>query len=171
MAGHRIDMQFLIDRAAIYELHATYFQGLDSADEAQVRGCFTPDVQAVYHGRPLAGGLDALMQDSLLPFFGRLESGHTKIATHFMGNFKLQRLEGDAAETEVYAIAFGVRSLQPRDEVAMMSLRYMDRLRRTAEGWKICARVQSMDWSCQPPATTTMTMARRVRGLTAIDAF
>lgn len=165
MPAYRIDNQYLLDHAAIHDLHMRYFQGLDSGRREQVVACFTPDVQAIYHNRPLANGIDALMADSLDPFFKRLATVHTKIATHFMGNFKIERLESDVAETEVYAIAFGVRALQPTDEVAMMSLRYMDRLVRTVDGWKICARVQSMDWSCQPPATTALTMAQRVMGL------
>ena len=169
MAAIRVDNQYLLDHAAIHDLHLRYFQGLDSGRREQVVACFTEDVQAVYHGRPVANGIDALMADSLDPFYCRLETGHTRIATHFMGNFKLERLEGDLAETEIYAIAFGVRALEPRDEVAMMSLRYMDRLRRTKDGWKICMRVQSMDWSCQPPAATTLSMAQRVMGLPAGD--
>ena len=169
MTEYRIDNQYLLDHAAIHDLHMRYFQGLDSGKREQVVACFTADVQAIYHGRPVARGIDALMADSLDPFYRRLDSGHTRIATHFMGNFKIERLEGDQAETEVYAIAFGVRALQPRDEVAMMSLRYMDRLVRTADGWKIRMRVQSMDWSCQPPATTTMNMAQRVMGLPSGD--
>ena len=163
----RFDSQYLIDQAAIHHLHVTYFQGLDSGRRGQVLDCFTPDVQAVYHNRPLANGIDALMADSLDPFFTRLATQHTRIATHFMGNLRVECLEGDLAETEVYAIAFGVRALQPVDEVAMMSLRYMDRLVRTPAGWKISARVQSMDWSCQPPAATSLTMVQRVTGLSA----
>ena len=165
MPGYRIDQQYLLDHAAIHDLHVRYFQGLDSGRREQVVACFTPDVRAVYHDRPVACGIDALMADSLDPFFRRLATLHTKIATHFMGNFKIERLQGDGAETEIYAIAFGVRALVPVDQVAMMSLRYMDRLVRTAEGWKISERVQSMDWSCQPPATTALTMAQRVMGL------
>jgi len=163
----RFDQQYLMDHAGIHSLHVRYFQGLDSGNRAQVVDCFTPDVQAICHSRPPACGIDVLMADSLDPFFTRLATQHTKIATHFMGNFKIDRLEGDVADTEVYAIAFGVRALSPHDEVAMMSLRYMDRLRRTPQGWKICMRVQSMDWSCQLPVTTTMTMAQRVMGLLA----
>ena len=100
----------LLDRAALFDLHARYFQGLDSGREAQVRGCFLPDVRAIYHNRPEAVGLEALMADSLTPFFQRLASRHTRIATHFMGNVVFERIDGDVAETEVYAIAFGVRA-------------------------------------------------------------
>ena len=152
----------LLDRAAIFDLHARYFQGLDSGREAQVRGCFLPDVRAIYHNRPEAVGLEALMADSLTPFFQRLASRHTRIATHFMGNVVFEHIEGDAAETEVYAIAFGVRARAVLDQVAMMSLRYMDKLRRTEAGWRIAERVQSMDWSCHVPANTAMEMMARV---------
>ncbi len=155
-------LRLLLERAAILDLHARYFQGLDSGREAQVRGCFLPDVRAIYHNRPVAVGLEALMADSLTPFFQRLATRHTRIATHFMGNVVFERIEGEEAETEVYAIAFGVRARAVRDQVAMMSLRYMDKLRRTEAGWRIAERVQSMDWGCHVPASTAMEMMARV---------
>ena len=101
MPAYTIDNQYLLDHAAIHDLHMRYFQGLDSGRREQVVACFTEDVQAIYHGRPVARGVDALMADSLDPFFRRLATGHTRIATHFMGNFKLERLERDTAETEI----------------------------------------------------------------------
>lgn len=167
MAAVHIDQNYLIAVAEIQDLHARYFQALDSGNEAEVRACFMHDVEAIYHTRPRTIGLEALMADSLTPFFRRLESEHTKIATHFMGNFKLNRLDGGIAETEVYAIAFGVRSMQPTDEVAMMSLRYLDRLVRTAEGWRIGVRLQTRDWSCQVPVDFTKSMSGRITDLPA----
>lgn len=39
------------------------------------------------------------MADSLDPLFKHLATQHTKIATYFMGNLRIERLEGDLAET------------------------------------------------------------------------
>ena len=51
MAQHSSDIQYLIDRAAIQDLLARYFQGLDRCDPEQVRGCFTDDVRCHYDQR------------------------------------------------------------------------------------------------------------------------
>jgi hypothetical protein len=44
----------------------------------------------------------------------------------------------------------------------MRSLRYLDRLRKTNDGWRICDRVQTLDWSCEAPATHATAMSARL---------
>ncbi len=51
---------------------------------------------------------------------------------------------------------------EPTDQVAMRSLRYLDRLRRVEGGWRISERLHTLDWSCQLPATCAVTMAQRI---------
>ena len=168
MAIQAPSLQVLIDRAAIHDLHARYFQGLDRGDPGQVRSCFTDDVVAYYDGRsalrpgPQAPvrGISALM-DSLVTFRNQ-QSGQWKITTHFMENLHISMLAGSVAETEINAIAFIVLPGEPHDEVAMRSLRYIDRLRRGADGWQICERVHTLDWSCAVPADYSVQQALRV---------
>jgi hypothetical protein len=62
-------------------------------------------------------------------------------------SFRLQR--ANVAETEAYAIAFLVRPGKDGDRVVMRSPRYLERLRKTNDGWRICDRVQTLDWSCE----------------------
>jgi 3-phenylpropionate/cinnamic acid dioxygenase small subunit len=90
-----------------------------------------------------------------------------KITTHFMGNWNITRLEGDVAETETNAIAFLVEPENGADLVAMRSLRYLDRMRREKSGWRISARIHTLDWSCQVPANFAITLARRISVLPA----
>ena len=165
MARHSDEMQYLIDRAAIQELLARYFQGLDRSDPGQVRGCFTDDVRCHYDRRTPTTGIEELMGS--LQNFNKLRAGTMKITTHFMGNFSLLRLEGDAAETETHAIAFLVEPGQGEDRVAMRSLRYLDRMRRQANGWRISDRIHTLDWSCQAPANYAITIAQRISALPA----
>ena len=160
MPQNRSDIQSLLDRAAIHEVLARYFQGIDRCKPDQVRSCFTEDVQAYYDGRPQVRGRDALMGSMIS--FGKLQAGEWKVATHFMGNLNINSLHGDVAETETNAIAFLVLAGAPADQVAMRSLRYLDRLRRTQDGWRICERMHTLDWSCQVPATFAVTMAQRM---------
>ena len=160
MAQGSNDLQYLIDRAAIQELLARYFQGLDRSDPEQVRGCFTDDVRCHYDKRTPTRGIAELMGS--LQNFNKLRAGTMKITTHFMGNFSLIRLDGDVAETETNAIAFLVEPEKGVDVVAMRSLRYLDRMRRQANGWRISDRIHTLDWSCQVPANFALPLAQRV---------
>jgi len=159
MPQHRLDTPYLLDRAAIHDVLTRYFQGIDRGKPDQVRSCFTEDVQAYYDGRAPVRGIDALM-DSFMAF-RKQASVEWKVTTHFMGNLNFNLLDGDVAETETYAIAFLVLTGKPTDQVAMRSLRYLDRLRRTKDGWRISERVHTLDWSCQVPPTFAATMAQR----------
>lgn len=155
------DLQALIDRAAIQDVLTRYFQGIDRSSPAQVRACFTDDVQCWYDGKPPTRGIEALMGSFWA--FENQKSGAWKITTHFMGNLAFNALTRDQAETETNAIAFLVLTTDgPGDKVTMRSLRYLDRLRRVTGGWQICERQHTLDWSCQVPATFATTTAMRI---------
>jgi hypothetical protein len=160
MNQNPFEIQRLIDRAAIHDLLMRYFRGIDSADREQVRGCFTDDVRADYDGRTFVDGIDALM-DAFLAFRNRA-SGQWIATTHFMGNLSFLRLDDDSAETEAYAIAFLVTPGTPANRLAMRSLRYLDRLRKTAGTWRICDRVHTLDWSCEVPAASATSFSKRI---------
>ena len=159
------EIQYLLDRAAIQELLTRYFQGLDRSSPEQVRSCFTEDIRARYDQRTPTQGIEALIDS--LQNFNKLRDGRMRITTHFMGNFSLSLLQGDVAETETNAIAFLVEPEQGVDRVAMRSLRYLDRMRRQKEGWRISDRIHTLDWSCQLPADFAATLAQRVSVLPA----
>jgi len=105
-------------------------------------------------------GIEALMASFLA--FKNQHSGKWKVTTHFMGNLNFNMLDADVAETETNAIAFLVLTDQPVERVAMRSLRYLDRLIRTEDGWRISERMHTLDWSCQVPTTFAVTMAQRM---------
>jgi hypothetical protein len=159
------EMQDLMDRAAIQDLLARYFQGLDRCSPEQVRSCFTDDIQARYDQRPPTRGIEELIDS--LQNFNKLRAGTMKITTHFMGNLVIESIKGDLAETETNAIAFLVDPGKGSDLVAMRSLRYLDRMRRQDNGWRISDRIHTLDWSCQVPANFAITMAQRVSALPA----
>ena len=165
MPQHSSELQRLIDRAAIQDLLARYFQGLDRCNAEQVRSCFTDDVQAHYDHRPPIKGIEALMGG--FRTFRRIREGKMKISTHFMGNLNFTLLEGDVAETETNAVAFLVEPGGAADVVAMRSLRYVDRMRRLESGWRISDRIHTLDWSCQLPIDFARTAAERITALPA----
>jgi hypothetical protein len=160
MAPSPSEIQRLIDRAAIHDLLTRYFQGLDRGDPVQVRSCFTADIRARYDKRTPTNGIDAMMDS--LQNFNKLREETMKITTHFMGNLSFSRIEGDVAETETNAVAFLVEPRNGADMVAMRSLRYLDRMRREADGWRISDRIHTLDWSCEVPANFAITLKQRV---------
>ena len=143
MAQSSSEIQHLIDRAAIHDLLTRYFQGLDRGSPEQVRSCFTADIRASYDKRTPTSGIDAMMDS--LQNFNRLREETMKITTHFMGNLSFLWIEGDVAETETNAVAFLVEPRNGADMVAMRSLRYLDRMRREADGWRISDRIHTLD--------------------------
>ncbi len=159
MSPNPIDIQYLLDRAAIHDVLARYYQGIDQGKPDQVRSCFTDDVLAKYDERPPTKGIDAMMNS--LTAFAKQQSGEWKVTTHFMGNLNFNALHGDIAETETNAIACLVLPGEPKEQVTLRSLRYLDRLRRTKDGWRICERMHTLDWSCHVPTSFTVTMAQR----------
>ena len=160
MSQHPKDVQILLDRAAIHDVLARYYQGLDQGNQDQVRRCFTDDVRAKFDDRPVAIGIDAVMAGFTV--FKNHQSGAWKITTHFMGNLNFNRLEDDVAETETNAIAFLVLTGEPKEQVTMRSLRYLDKLRRTKDGWRICERQHTLDWSCHVPTSYSLSIGQRL---------
>lgn len=160
MSQQPVDLQYLLDRAAIHDVIARYFQGIDQSKPQQVRRCFSADVRAQYDARPATQGVDALMKS--IQAFDKQASGEWKVTTHFMGNLNFNRISGDYAETETNAFAFLVLAGAPTDQVSMRSLRYLDQLRRAPQGWRICVRLHTLDWCCQVPATWAATMSQRM---------
>jgi len=160
MSQSSSDLQTLLDRAAIHDVHTRYFQGIDAVYYDQVRNCFTDDIRAAYAGRAYVEGIEAVM-DAFLSFKNKA-SGAWKATTHFMGNLSYMSLRDDVAETEVYALACLTTPGSPKDQVEIRSLRYLDRLRRTPDGWRICDRVHTLDWNFHMPATFAAAMVGRV---------
>jgi len=156
----RNELQYVQDRAALQDLVARYFSGLDRCNKEQVKSCFTDDIHAHYDQRGTTKGIEALMNG--FQTFKRMAEGRMKVTTHFMGNFQVKRLEGDVAETETNVIAFLVAPGKGEGEIAMRSLRYIDRMRREKDGWRISDRVHTLDWSCELPANFAVTLAQRL---------
>lgn len=163
MSQNPQDVQYLLDRAAIHDVLARYYQGLDQGKQEQVRSCFTDDVCAKFDERPPTRGIAALMDS--FSVFRNHQSGAWKITTHFMGNLNFTLLQGDVAETETNAIAFLVLpggSPEAQEQVTLRSLRYLDKLRRTEDGWRICERLHTLDWSCHVPTSFSVPLAQRL---------
>ena len=168
MPNNSIDLQYLLDRTEIQELHLRYFRGVDRGDRDQVRACFTADARATFHGGG-ASGIDDMMTNLLGDLFRNADHKIGNTGYHFMGGMNIARLEGDEAETETYAFSAKVRGsagVKPGSELTLRGLRYLDRLERTGQGWQIYEREHVLDWMSNVPASFAASLAERVNGLT-----
>jgi hypothetical protein len=153
-------VQALADRAAIQDVIARYFRGIDSGSQPLVRSCFTEDVQVHYDGRPPEQGIEAVMNS--LRTFQRIAKGEMQITMHFMGNFNLIRQDAQEAETETYAIAFMVPPVHIAERMNVRGLRYLDRLRPAEGEWRIAERRHTLDWSFEATPTSASSLAQRL---------
>ena len=72
-------------------------------------------------------------------------------STHFMGDQVIQ-VDGDTAEVETYAVAFGVCDVDGTPTVAITGLRYVDKMVRQNGQWLVQHRVLHHDWRGNAPA-------------------
>ena len=125
-------MSALLDRLAITEVVATFCRLVDEYDIDGLSDVFTPDCFTDYgpaRGGPVTGRADVL---------ARIRAGQAEFrrTQHQLGQ-SLVHLDGDEADATTYVTAThedwsGV--------VSRVHLRYVDRLRRTASGWRIARR-------------------------------
>ena len=136
-----------LDRADILETVTWYFMAIDRRDFAALHRVFTPDVEAVFEGVHVAGGIDRLIafvtgaSDVSLP----VDVVDLQLSMHFIGNH-VATIDGDTARTETYALAHLVDRPGGAPRMRTRGLRYVDALVRTSEGWRIAKREHLCDW-------------------------
>ncbi|HEV8298462.1 MAG TPA: nuclear transport factor 2 family protein [Acidimicrobiales bacterium] len=135
------------DRWGVLDTVTRYFTAIDRRDFELLRDVFTPDVEAVYEGVSVAGGIDRLLafvtgvSDIRLP----VDVIDLQLSMHFVGNH-VAAIEGDTARCETYALAHLVDRPAGGTRMRTRGLRYQDELVRTPGGWRIAAREHICDW-------------------------
>ena len=107
-------LQELVDKAAIRDLMARYSRGVDGRDPDLIASTFTSDAYTDY------GEWDGRGHDNSVSWIMRPSASHFR-STHFMGDHVIQ-VDGDTAEVETYAVAFGVRDVDGTPTVAITGL-------------------------------------------------
>jgi len=140
----------LADRAAIQDLMLRYARGVDRRDLDLVASCFTPD--AAYEGALASGTIaDALtrLRDSMARYDSTM---------HFIGN-QLIEINGDAARSETYAIAYHRLTQNGEAKLFTVGVRYLDALTHEGDEWRIRRRVVKMEWQRTEPQSSGTTSA------------
>ncbi len=138
MSGY--SLQRLADEAELRALSATYTRGLDRHDRDLVRSVFADD--ATTHYGTFRGGPDEMADMAM-----RALSAY-RATQHFLGQVNLT-IDGDQATGEVYFQAFHQHATEGFDR--FICGRYIDRYRRTPDGWRMTHRTEVVDWTRTEP--------------------
>jgi uncharacterized protein (TIGR02246 family) len=136
------------DRNEILDVVATYAQAVDDHDIDRIVDCFTADGRIDFEGGQITGvghdGIRTAFEDA----FARPAFTPPAASTHLMAN-TLVTLAGDTAQAETQAVAFIANGTL--GTVTTRGLRYSDRLRKDAGGWRIVQRIHRSLWQTEAP--------------------
>jgi 3-phenylpropionate/cinnamic acid dioxygenase small subunit len=130
------------DRAAIAQLITTYAWAIDDKDWDALDGVFLPDAWLDYSANPggVAGPypeIRAWLQKSLAAF---------PVTQHLISNVDV-RVDGDRATSRAMVYnPMGAATREGPLHLFFMGGRYDDELVRTADGWRIAKRVETLLW-------------------------
>jgi hypothetical protein len=133
-------VQRLLDESELRALSATYMRGLDRLDEALVRSVFADDA-TTHYGSFVGGAND-------MPAMAMRALSAYRTTQHQLGQITLA-IDGDSATGEVYFQAFHQHATDDFDR--FICGRYVDRYRRTPEGWRMTHRTEVVDWTRTEP--------------------
>lgn len=127
-------VRLLEDREGIRELRASYcFLVDDGRTEELVDRCFTEDAACEFRasgpGPPI---FDARGREAIRPFFTKVVPGLLRDMSHTVHNHRIQ-IEDDEASGDCYFELTATEVATGREVVG--AGRYVDRYRRTAQGW------------------------------------
>jgi hypothetical protein len=142
------NLQYLLDRARIHELLIRYFRGIDHGQDRQILAdCFTEDASADYDGLVMHGREEVL--DYLTGQGGStVELGRIRVMFHQIGNVTVT-LDDAGAHTETYALAHLVDEFDGRSRLRVRGIRYLDRLMRDGDQWRIRSRTLRAAWTAE----------------------
>ena len=133
-------LKHLLDRQDIFDCLVRFSRGMDRFDRALFLSAFHPD--AVISAGEFVG--DPI---SLYGWARNLHEQGQSATHHNLLNHSCD-LDGDTAHTETYYLFVG----RNRDETNWMAGgRYLDRLERREEEWKIALRTNAIEWSGMVP--------------------
>lgn len=136
------------DRLAIQQVLTRYARGIDRCDVDALKSVWWPGATADYGD----GAVDALAWSD-----GVVTALSAMLRTqHFLGNMLID-LDGDRAQAETYCRAYHeVESPDGRAEMEVGG-RYLDRLERRDDEWRIAERRYVHDWNRNQPSTAQWT--------------
>ncbi len=138
-------MEEVADRMAITEVLAQHSRGVDRADGEILRSAYWPDASVAYGGFHGEASEFCAMLPQAIRAFARTQ--------HVLGNISID-LRGSDARVETYVTAWHYTAAENGPDREMTYLgRYLDRMEKRGNVWKIHHRQVVMDWNRNNPAT------------------
>ena len=162
--GQVPDVSEVADRLAIHDVLAKHSRGVDRADSAILKSAYWPDAEVEY------GGFNGLAHQ----FCENLPAGIKRYARtqHSISNIAIE-LSGDDAVVETYVTAYHYLEVDGDQGTEMTYLgRYVDRMQKRGNVWKIIHRQVVMDWNQNVDTTSVWegpTFSGLARGARAPD--
>jgi hypothetical protein len=135
----------LANRAAIEHVLTMHSRGIDRADASILRSAYWEDATVEYGS----------FQGSAHAFCERLPQAirHYTLTQHRIGNVTIE-WRGDEARVETYVTAYHLRAAADGDTEMTFIGRYLDRMQRRDDVWKIAHRRVVMDWNRHAAASS-----------------
>ena len=138
------------DRLAIQDVLAQHSRGVDRACEATLKSAYWPDAEVAY------GGFNGPAHQ----FCETLPAGIKRYAAtqHSITNTAID-LRGDEARVETYVTAYHYLAAEAEEggDAEMTYIgRYLDRMEKRGDVWKIAHRRVVMDWNRNAAATAIL---------------
>lgn len=140
-----LSLQEMSDRFEIQDLCYKYAHCVDQKDFEGLRSVFTEDAHidySVFGGS--VGNVDetiAFLKEAL-PLFPNTQ--------HLNANIQIT-VNGDEATGRVMCFNPQEMAMGEENHVFMLGLWYVDKYRRTEDGWKMCERVEEKSWVFNTP--------------------
>jgi ketosteroid isomerase-like protein len=138
-------LRTLADEADVRRAIGHYFYCLDRRDFDGFARVFTPDAIGVY------GGVGAVTRRGLAEIVDGMRAVTQFATTSHITSSQAIDVHGDDADADTYCVCFN----QTGDGATMLirGIHYLDRLRRTSDGWRIAHRRHDPLWEIREAVT------------------
>ena len=136
------------DRLAIQDVLAKHSRGVDRAEEATLKSAYWPEATVAY------GGFNGAAHEfcEMLPGAIKRYAG----TQHSITNVSID-LRGNEARVETYVTAYHYLATDEGADTEMTYIgRYLDRMEKRGDVWKIMHRQVVMDWNQNAVATAVL---------------
>ena len=140
-------MAEVADRLAIEDVLAKHSRGVDRADEAVLKSAYWPDAEVAYGGFNGPAHQFCELLPASIKRYAATQHSITNIAID---------LRGAQARVETYVTAYHYLAAKEGDQEMTYIGRYLDRMEKRGDVWKIAHRQVVMDWNQNAPATAVL---------------
>ena len=146
-AGEVPSLAEVADRLAIQDVLAQHSRGVDRADEAILKSAYWPDAEVAY------GGFNGPAHEFCAMLPGAIK--RYAATQHTITNLSID-LRGADARVETYVTAYHYLAAEAGDTEMTYLGRYLDRMQKRGDVWKILYRQVVMDWNRNAPASAIL---------------